>query len=131
MNALKNYTPHEIVVIARESVQFNYTIRKYVASEDYKILQKIPSMGVLSAKIETVFIGTNDFGVPMYEKKITGFDALPEGNLIVSALYASAVAKLAPAEVGRLYTIADPVYTTDGKTVLGCLGICIVNHGDC
>lgn len=114
-----NGTPHEIKLIKPESAIKNEKIRKYV-SENPTYVGEIPSDGILSAKIETKHIKGY-----VYQKQITGIDTLPEGYdyYIVSALYASAY-KMQNGQNDKLYTVADPVYTTDGKTILGSLGIC-------
>jgi len=52
------------------------------------------------------------------ESLIDGYDLY-----VVSALYASAV-RAQGGDTSKLYTVADPVYTEDGRTVLGCRGIC-------
>lgn len=121
-----NFTPHVISVIERASARFDKNIRKWV-SDNPQILMSIPSVGMLSAVIETVDegkVGTG--GVPIFSKKVTGCEPVPDygdSPIIVSALYVSAVRSMGlPAD--RLYTVADPVYTPDGKTILGSLGIC-------
>lgn len=63
--------------------------------------------------------------IPVFGKSFSGVDALPDGFdiYIVSAMYASA-AKAASVDCTKLYTVADPVYTDDGNSFLGCRGIC-------
>jgi len=121
---MKNYTPHSITIIDPNTVQFDSSIRKYVATNP-KIIKTIPSVGILNAKIETQQIDKKD-EVTIYHKTIKDIDPLPETNeiIIVSALYALAVQKINPDKANQCYTIADPVYNKDGTTVLGCLGIC-------
>ena len=125
-----NLTPHPIVIIRREDVEFDSAIRKYTEDADCKCskcIMWIPSSGVASAKIMTDYV-ESIYGVPTFRKTITDCDPLPEHDvddiIIVSALYASAFRKVHPDSDVRLYTISNPVYTSDGKTVLGCLGIC-------
>lgn len=119
-----NATPHPIVVI--DGAIFRDDIRKFVVPDGVAptVVGTIPSHGVLSAKIDTVLKGTVN-GIPVYEKTITGADPLPPGYdiYIVSALYASALRMLG-ADMSKVYTVADPVYSWDGKTILGCRGIC-------
>lgn len=122
-----NLTPHSIVIIRREDIEFDSAIRKYTANADCKYIMEIPSSGVASAKILTEG-AESIFGAPTFRKTITDCDPLPEHDeddiIIVSALYATAFRKVHPDSDVRLYTISDPVYSQDGKTILGCLGIC-------
>ena len=116
-----NGTPHNINIVTE--ARFDPTIRKYVADGEPSVVANIPSDGVLSAKIETAE-GEPIDDIPVYGKKVVGCDPIPRGYdvVVVSALYVAA-AKLMGFDVSRLYTIADPVYTPDGKTILGCRGI--------
>ena len=125
MYKIFNGTPHSINII-REAVVFKPEIRKFVvpSGKGVTVVASIPSDGVLSAKIDTVDLPDID-GIPVYGKSIDGCDPLPEGYdlYIVSALYASAVRQIG-GDTSKLYTVADPVYTEDGRTILGCRGIC-------
>jgi hypothetical protein len=64
------------------------------------------------------------------KKNIIDVEPLPEieGDCIyvVSALYATAFKRINPNSDARLFTVADPVYTEDGRTILGSRGICEV-----
>lgn len=114
-----NATPHDIKIV--EGAKFIPAIRKYVGGE---VVKTIPSNGMLSAKIESVQLPSID-GIPVYGKTFLGVDALPEGYdvYIVSAKYASAATGQG-ADISKLYTVSDPVYTDDtGNAFLGCLGI--------
>lgn len=119
-----NGTPHDVDII--EGASYNPSIRKYVVAKDDKatVVASIPSNGVVSAVVETAEMEPIN-GIPVYGKKIKGIDPLPEGYdiYIVSALYASAMRQLG-GDTSKLYTVADPVYSEDGKTILGCRGIC-------
>ena len=118
-----NGTPHAINVVKKDSCTFNAAIRKWVATDPETVAQ-IASDGVLSARIETVESGA--FGnVPVFSKKIVGIDPLPEGYdiYVVSALYVSAARQMGY-DTSKLYTVADPVYSEDGRTILGSKGIC-------
>lgn len=124
-----NLTPHDITVIDASTVTFNKDIRKNVVDPlfgDPVVVATIPSSGVASAEITTVADGVIN-GVPMYKKQITGCDALPDADddtvFVVSALYVSAY-RAVNGNTDKLFTIADPVYTPDGKTIVGSLGIC-------
>lgn len=124
-----NLTPHDIKIVDASTVTFNKEIRKNVVDPlfgDPIIVTTIPSSGIASAKITSVMDGAID-GVPVYKKQITGCDALPDADddtiFIVSALYVSAY-RAVNGNTDNLYTIADPVYTTDGRTIVGSLGIC-------
>ena len=120
-----NGTPHEITVIADDCIEYNATIRKYIVRDgaELNIVARIPSDGVLSAKMETVQTKAIE-NIPVFEKKIVGCDPVPNEYdvVVVSALYATA-AQAAGYDVSRLYTIGDPVYSRDGRTILGCRGI--------
>lgn len=115
-----NGTPHEIHIV-RNGV-FEPQIRKYVLPEGrgLDIIVSLPSNAVLSAKIEKVETASLD-GIPVQSQKVTGIDPLPEGYdaYIVSAIYAVAARQLGM-ETSKMYVIADPVFSTDGRTVLGC-----------
>jgi len=120
-----NATPHPINII--NNAVYRADIRKYVVPEEIQpnIVATIPSDGILSAIIETTEKEPIN-GIPVYCKSINGCDPLPEGYdiYIVSALYASA-ARACNRNTSKLYTIAEPVYSPDGKTILGSRGICL------
>lgn len=122
-----NQTPHVINIIRKDCVVFNAEIRKNVALPDYEVATSLPTDGVLSAKLKSTL--TEDIlGVPCYEKQVIGCDPLPDevedGDIVVvSALYATAYRKVY-GDTNQLFTVADPVYSEDGRTVLGSLGIC-------
>lgn len=120
MNKVFNGTPHAINVVMNST--FNPTIRKYTGGD---VVYSIPSNGMLNAKVETVSWGIFDDNLPVYGKKFTGVDILPDGYdvYIVSAMYASA-AQRAGMDMSKIYTVADPVYTDDGNSFIGCRGIC-------
>lgn len=117
-----NGTPHPVNII--EGASFDPSIRKYVVRGEATVVASIPSNGAISAVIETVEMEPIN-GIPVYGKKIIGVDPLPEGYdiYIVSALYASAMRQMGE-DTSVLYTVADPVYSEDGRTILGCRGIC-------
>ena len=118
-----NLTPHDIKIISNGV--FNADLRKFT-TDTPEVTISIPSSGVVSATLTTVEIDPIN-GVPVFDKKITGVDPLPDGDddaiYVVSALYASAYRKI-HGNSDRLYTIADPVYSPDGRTILGSRGIC-------
>lgn len=120
-----NGTPHAINIVT--GAVFKPEIRKFVVPDgiEVTVVASIPSDGVLSAKIDTVELPEIDGSIPVFGKAIVGCDPLPEGYdiYIVSALYASAMRQMGE-DTSKLYTVADPVYTEDGKTILGCRGIC-------
>jgi hypothetical protein len=119
MTKLFNGTPHAINVVMNSV--FNPAIRKYTGGD---VSYSIPSNGMLNAKVETVSWGMIG-DIPTYGKKFTGVDILPDGYdvYIVSAMYASA-AQRAGMDMSKIYTVADPVYTEDGNSFIGCRGIC-------
>jgi hypothetical protein len=120
-----NLTPHSLTIVDPASTTFNADIRKNVCTGDPVVIATIPSAGVASAKIATV--ADDKIGdVPVFRKQITGCDPLPDipdAVFVVSALYASAYRQV-NGNTDRLYTVADPVYSADGRTILGSLGIC-------
>ena len=119
MTKIFNGTPHAINVVSGSV--FTPAIRKYVGGD---VVLSIPSTGMLSAKISTIDL-PSIADIPVFGKSFSGVDSLPDGFdvYIVSALYASA-AKAAGVDCSKLYTVADPVYTPDGNSFLGCRGIC-------
>ena len=118
-----NGTPHPIKIVAAESTHFDANIRKWV-SDNPVFLKEIQSNGVLSAVIKSKD-SSPILGIPVFDKQIEGCDELPSGYdvYIVSALFASAYRKQ-NGNTDKLYTVADPVYSEDGRTILGSRGIC-------
>lgn len=120
MNKIFNGTPHEIHIV-RNGV-FEASIRKYVLPEgqDLEIITSLASCGVASAKIEKVEVDSLG-NIPIQSQKVTGIDPLPEGHdaYVVSAIYAVAARQLGM-DTSKMYVIADPVFSADGRTVLGC-----------
>jgi len=113
-----NGTPHDVVFINPESAREVPEIRKLV-SENPKIVRSIPSNGMLNAVFGPVVEIGEVAGIPVFEKKIVDFDPLPDAEVvIVSALYAKAIGPHP-----RVYTVMNPVYSPDGRSILGCLGI--------
>lgn len=129
VNGIKvfNGTPHPINIVSNGV--YNTSIRKYTIGngEDPVIDGSIPSSGILSALVKTVdsdpLVGL--FSIPVFKKEIQGVDPLPDGYdvYIVSALYANAY-RAVYGNMDKLYTVADPVYSEDGRTILGSRGIC-------
>lgn len=119
-----NYTPHTICIFHADSVTYNSAIRKWIVKDGAEPFLVIQSSGMLNARIDTV-PGSSLNGIPTFIKKVTGCDPLPDGSdaVIVSALYAVAAQK-SNMDMNRVFTVADPVFSPDGRTVLGCLGIC-------
>ena len=124
-----NLTPHSINIISPDDYTSNPAIRKLVAKADVTPVAQIPSSGVASASINTVEAESIN-GIPTVKKEIVGVDELPvfeeDTIYIVSALYATAYKRIHPDADVKLYTVADPVYTEDGRTILGSKGICEV-----
>jgi hypothetical protein len=122
MAKLYNGTPHAINVVV--GAVFNSSIRKYVGGV---VAVSIPSNGMLSAKMETESIEpiiVGDVSIPQFTKKVVGIDPLPEGYdvYIVSALYAMA-ARQCGLDMTKIRTVMDPVYSADGNSFVGCLGV--------
>ena len=118
MTTIFNGTPHTINIV--EGAVFNAAIRKYTGGT---VIQSIPSSGMLNAKIDTVQMDSID-SIPVFGKKISGCDPLPEGYdiYIVSALYSSGIQK-SGMDYSKVFTVADPVYAEDGNSFVGCRGI--------
>ena len=111
-----NMTSHEINIISEESVTFNPDIRKYI-SESPEVLETIPLSGMLNVVFESS-AGDPIGKIPTRVKRIMSADPVPDADvIIVSALYVGAV------KDDRLYTVIDPVFMPDGRTVIGCLAI--------
>ncbi len=125
-----NGTAHPINIITNGV--FNPEIRKYVIPDGElpNITMVIQKNEMLSAKIETMEIPVNDInGIPVFTKIPEGECDMPPVDeydvIICSQLYISAVKVFYnKTSLASLYTICDPVYSHDGKTVLGCRGIC-------
>jgi len=124
MVKIYNGTPHDINIFSKDDVTFVENIRKFIANEGAKPTLVIPSDGILSSVFQTSGMGIIDNVIPVMEKKITSCDTIPTGYdvIIVSELFMIA-ARAIGNDVGNMYTISDPVYTPDGRTILGCLGI--------
>jgi len=116
-----NGTAHAINIV--EGATLDTSDRKYKGGN---IIATTPSNGILNANIETV-AGEPIGDIPVYNKKIVGYDPLPEGYdaYVVSALYSVAYKAVNPDDK-RIYVVADPVMSDDGKTFIGCLGITLI-----
>ena len=66
-----NGTPHEINVVV--GATFDSDLRKYIGGD---VAATLPSDGALNANIDTIEVAPVD-GVPVFDKKINGYDALP------------------------------------------------------
>lgn len=123
-----NLTPHPITILSEEDIQYNPMIRKWTTSKKNVVpIAQIPSQGLANAKTSVEHCDPIN-GIPVMRKALAGVDPLPSEEsdtiFVVSALYATSYRKLYPESKVKLYTIADPVYTEDGRTVLGSRGIC-------
>lgn len=123
MNIL-NFTPHYVTFFKNDDISFDSTIRKWIVKDGAEPFLVIQSSGMLNAKIDTI-AGPTVNNIPTFVKKVVGCDPLPDGDslVVVSALYAVAAAK-SGLDMTRVYTVADPVFSPDGRTVVGCRGIC-------
>lgn len=123
MNIL-NFTPHYVAFFKNDDISFDSTIRKWIVKDGVEPFLVIKSSGMLNAKIDTV-PGPSINNIPTFHKKVVGCDPLPDGDslIVVSALYAAAATK-SGLDMSRVYTVADPVFSPDGRTVVGCRGIC-------
>ena len=114
-----NATPHDINIV--RDAEFNKELRKWVSGE---IVSTIPKSGVvLNATISTKEAARTSW-LPIFTKEVTGCDPLPPGYdiYIVSAIYADAYVKQYGSNE-KLYTVADPVMSDDGRTFRGCRGL--------
>lgn len=120
MAKIFNATPHAINIVSNGS--FIPAMRKIALPEGVApaIIRSIPSNAVVSAKINKVEASEID-GIPIQSQSVVGIDDLTEGYdaYIVSAIYAVAARQLGR-DTSKLYVIADPVFTTDGATIIGC-----------
>jgi|GEM_PF-2804579 len=118
------YNGTSLSVKILKGAEYTFSIRKYTATENMETVSELPSNGVLTAKMDITEMPPLE-NIPVWSKKVTGIDQLPDGYdiYIVPALYVSA-ARAVGADVSKLYTVADPVYTPDGRTILGCRGLC-------
>lgn len=112
-----NGTPHPVNII--DGATLDSDDRKYKGGH---LVNSIPSTGMLSVTF-AVTEGEPVEGIPTFHKVVTGLDPLPEGYdlYIVSALYGLEAVKVHGQ--GRLYGVADPVMSEDGKTFVGCRGL--------
>ena len=124
--AIINATPHAVNVYATESVRFDAKHRKYIIVDGCSPIHIIPPSGMmLSAKMETLPVGSID-GIPVQQSSVIAADPLPsDDNYIVSRLFHSAMTALGePTE--RLLLIGSPVYrvSQDGAVApVGCLAL--------
>lgn len=124
MNKIFNGTPHAIKVVDPSTATFNPQLRKWV-SECPTYLNIIePSGTLLNASIKNVRM-PDVVGLPCFDKEIIGCSDFPQGYdvVIVSALYANAYRSVNGSFADSMYTVSDPVYTPDGNSFVGCLGI--------
>jgi len=119
---LRNFTPHNINIFAKEDVFYDEKQRKYFIKEGAKPIKILPSEGILNAHIDYE-LSENVDGIDIFEAKVKNIDPLPSGRLIVSALFANAC-KLMGVGNGRLLTISQPVYKDpNNPRPVGCLGL--------
>lgn len=109
-----NATPHDINIMT--GAEYRPEIRKYVGGN---IVRTIEKSGELLNVQFTVKEEEPLDGIPIQRKVVYSIDHLPEGYeyIIVSAVYAAAYEE---PDRHRLLCVADPVYSEDGRTVLGC-----------
>ena len=122
MTKIFNGTPHSINIV--KDAVFNPDIRKYIGGT---VVLSISSNGMLNANVKTVDLYPISNDIPVFGKLFIGVDSLPDGYdvYIVSAMYASA-AKADGIDMKNVFTVADPVYTDDGNSFVGCRGLCPV-----
>jgi hypothetical protein len=121
-----NGTPHEINIIDRNYVSYDRNIRKYCINEDVFDIESVtlysfPSNGLLNAVFASNDKKDKSIGnLPIKIKTLVSVDPIPIGFdiIIVSGLYQSAIGYN-----DNVYTVIDPVFSFDGKTVVGCLAI--------
>jgi hypothetical protein len=117
-----NGVAHEINIIGDdERVIYDYTLRKNTCLFDESLIKHtIPVNNMVSCV--TLDNQISDF---IYNKEVIHVEELPENYdiYIVSAMYANAYKKI-HGDNDKLYTVYNPVYSLDGKTIHGCMGIC-------
>jgi len=122
MLRLRNFTPHNINIFAKEDVFYDEKQRKYFIKEGAKPLLVLPSEGILNAHIDYE-LSENVDGIDIFEARVKNIDPLPSGRLIVSALFVTAC-KILGINTNRLLTISQPVYSNpDNPRPVGCLGL--------
>ena len=123
-----NFTPHSVNIIQENDTRFDSSIRKYVADESVTPLMTIQSSGMLSAKMDRIYLGLSD-GCPIYHKVYRDVDPIPDyvgvdDKIIVSALYYTAYQAVHGSIDPRLNTIMDLVYdASDTRRTIGSIGI--------
>lgn len=124
MVKIKNYTPHDINII--EGAVYDEKRRKYVGG---KIVATFPSVGVLSAALETCYtepLDTPCGKIPCVTNKYTGVaippSEEPDTYIIVSALYLNACKK-AGIDTSRMLTVSSTVQNEFGATI-GTVALC-------
>ena len=116
-----NGTAHDVNIVS--GAELDSADRKFKGGAIVHVIPKGDTM--LNVKFGTVEVVDNlNSIIPVYEKTIEAVDDLPDGYdvYVVSALYASAYMRRHPEET-RLYGVADPVMSADGKTFVGCRGL--------
>ncbi len=120
-----NGTPHNIVVFAKDNVEYIPEIRKYVLKNQNAIpIATIPSNGMLNAAVDFVETGTID-DIPIFNIVAKNVDPIPDADIvIVSNMYATYAKQFNIAGLERLYTIGNPVYQNrENPRPIGCLGL--------
>ncbi len=113
-----NGTAHNIHIV--RGATFNQQLPTYTLGNG-KVTRVITSSDMLNAKITTTNTGNID-DIPQFQKRTEGYSPLLEGYdvYIVSLLYVQAYTGK---DKEKLFTVADPVMSNDGKTFIGCRGL--------
>lgn len=131
-----NTTPHSIAIYGAGAADFRPDLRKHILRDGAEPLRVIPPSGMLLNAQMAPEPSVPVEGIPTFTAVPSAVDAPPEsGWLIVSRMYAAAVAAVEPlhggpdaaacSAVGRLLVVHQPVYRLgdDGTTApVGCLG---------
>jgi len=109
MSKIINLTPHELIVF-KDNV---FESEEY----DYEMVMTIPSSGVVRVKEENVEIGKIN-GVPVYKKKYTESEGLPDPTPDTYYFVSILVAQANPDRKDLLLS-SDLVRDENGR-ILGC-----------
>lgn len=119
---VRNLTPHPIVILNPDNVEFKTEIRKLITNNPV-IVRTIESEGMLSAHNELIKAEPID-GINTMKILLIPSDKEPADDeyYIVSAMYLTSLLT-AGKDTSKYLTIGQMVFDEQGKTVLGCLGL--------
>jgi len=123
-----NGTENDVNIIA--DAKFDPSISAYVGNV---ITRTLSRNGILNARVsgfgrselfEECFLDMSEELVPVFDRATFNYDPLPKGYdvYIVSVPYAMAYTA-EESQNGKIFTLADPVISADGGSLLGHRGI--------